>query len=1003
MSSSVPARVPASKVFLVASGLIALVALLGRLPALAQEGNAKYFVDVRLDGLARARDLAAAGFDVAGVNRAALTAGVVASSADLDRLTAMGFKFEVRQRMTTGRAPDALQDYTDPQELSTFMDQVQAAYPTLAKKFVLKDTLFEGQKQYAMKITKDVSTDNDRPAFILDAQHHAREVMTAEIARDVIDYLTRVYVNGDPLDPSAQAKVQRWVDNVDIWVVGSVNPDGAMYVFQHDTSWRKNRRPSCPVDVNRNYRFMWGSCNGSTSVCTDETNRGASAESEPETQGMVQLVQDVRPFYALTYHSYGEYLMYSYGCTDPDELAAMDEVAQGLNDILPNDAGQTGQWLTGPIWSTIYPVDGGSSDTQYGAFGAYAFAIEVNSSSFQPDYATWRNITVQRQRTAWQYFLDKILDGPQIRGKVTDAATGLPLAAEVDVQEVTFTHGESPRTADAKGNYHWLAQNGRTYHLTFSMPGYCSETRTVTVGAEPATLDVALGHPSAPSGIAATANGDNRIDVSWDGVAGATEYRVYRGLAPGGPYGLAGTVAAPATTLADSPVSAGVTWYYVVRAYDRCESPSSAEASASTTGACTLGPGFAGVAVVTDAAASTCTVNLTWAAASARCGGLVTYRVHRSATAPFVPSASNVIASGLSTTQYSDHDAVAFGTTYSYVVRAVDSASGADDGNTRTLSAAPTGPLVSGTFTDDAGDTGTAKLSASSPWSVLASGGKAGPKVYATGTYSNNQCAALATPAIALQNGAVLSFASKYDLEGNYDAGIVEVATAPLFDTWTRLATVNYPDRLLYTGNACGFPTSGVGTVFSRTITTPAYPASSYTGSLSAYNGATIKLRFSLSSDSGVTRAGWWIDDIRVTNALLPGTCSPGTAGGPTEVSPDASPMTSERASLGSGVALDYRPACGALDNAVYWGSGPIAGASSWSSSACAVGNTGRAAFDPGDPQPGEFYYFVIVGQTSTKEGSYGFSQGESGPAERPEAAGVGACDRPQELTGACP
>ncbi len=996
MPSGAPARGLAPKALLLAAGLVAFAVLQEQLPALAQEGEARYLVDVLLDDVVKARDLSAAGFDVAGVNRAERTAGVVASSADLDRLTALGFRFEVRERLATGRALDAIQDYTDPQELSAFMDQVQAAYPTLAKKVVMKDTLFEGQQQYAMKITKDVSQDNDRPSFLVDGQHHAREVMTAEIARDVIDYLTSAY--------AGSSQVRRWVDNVNIWVVGSVNPDGAMYVFQHDKSWRKNRRPSCPVDVNRNYRFNWGACYGSSGVCAYDTYRGASAESEPETQGMVQLIQDVRPFFALSYHSFGESVMYSYGCNDPNELAAMDEVAQALNDTLQNDAGQTGQWLTGSIWSTMGNVDGATIDTEYGAFGAYAYTIEVNSSSFQPPYAQWRDITVQRQRTAWQYFLDKTLDGPQIRGKVTDSATGLPLAARVSVQEVTFTHGESPRTADSKGNYHWLAQAGLTYHLTFSMPDHCAENRTVTVGGTgPATVDVALGHPSAPDGVTTTANGDNRIDVSWAEVPGATEYRVYRALASGGPYGIVGTVPAPATTLQDSPVSAGVTWYYVVRAYDRCESPSSVEVGASTTGACTLGPAFAGLASVTDAAASTCTVNLSWAAASARCGGLVTYRVHRSATSPFVPSASNMIASGLTTTQYSDHDALTSETAYHYLVRAVDSARGADDGNTVTLSAAPTGQPVLGSWTDDAGDTGTAKLSCEIPWSVLATGGNAGPNVYATGTYSNNQCAALTTPAITLQSSAVLSFASKYDLGSNFDAGNVEVATGPAFGTWDKLTTVEYPDRLLYPGNACGFPTSSARIVFSSSSNSPSYPTSSYTGSLSAYDGQTIKLRWRFGTDSAVVRAGWWVDDIRVTNALLPGACSSGTPGAPTEASPVAAPMTSERATGGTAVTLDYRPGCGALDNAVYWGASPIAGALSWTSSACAVGNTGRSTFDPGAPPPGGFYYFVIVGQTSTKEGSYGLGQGVSGPAERPEAAGVGACDRPQDLTGTCP
>ena len=43
------------------------------------------------------------------------------------------------------------------------MDQVVATYPTLAAKSVLQGTLFEGQKQYVLHITKDVASTTTGP------------------------------------------------------------------------------------------------------------------------------------------------------------------------------------------------------------------------------------------------------------------------------------------------------------------------------------------------------------------------------------------------------------------------------------------------------------------------------------------------------------------------------------------------------------------------------------------------------------------------------------------------------------------------------------------------------------------------------------------------------------------------------------------------------------------------------------------------------------------------
>jgi len=455
------------------------------------------------------------------------------------------------------------------------------------------------------------------------------------------------------------------------------------------------------------------------------------------------------------------------------------------------------------------------------------------------------------------------------------------------------------------------------------------------------------------------------------------------------------TVPAVQTTYHDTPVSGGANYFYVVRAVQGCDSASSLEAQAATSGACTVGPAFAGAASVVNAATSTCALTVSWPAAATRCGGGVTYSVYRSASAPFTPGPGTLIASGLSGTSFSDHAGLSSATPYWYIVRAVDAGNGSNDGNGVAATATPTGPNSVGTWTDDAGDTGTARLAPALPWSIKATGGNAAPKVYSTGSYSNNVCAALTSPAITLESASLFTFYSKYDMESNYDAGIVEIATGPAYATWTKLA-MNYPDPLSFTGNACNIPTGGAGSVFSRTVATPAYPGLPYSASLGAYVGQSVKLRWKFSSDAGVIGAGWWVDDVAITNAVIPGTCAAGTAPNPKEVSVDGA-MKASRA--GTGLDMTYTPGCGTLDNAIYWGTGPIAGSPVWTGAACALGNSGHATFDPGDPGPDTLLYFVVVGQNATNEGSYG--PGAAG--ERTEAIGVGACDKPQVLTGTCP
>jgi fibronectin type 3 domain-containing protein len=82
--------------------------------------------------------------------------------------------------------------------------------------------------------------------------------------------------------------------------------------------------------------------------------------------------------------------------------------------------------------------------------------------------------------------------------------------------------------------------------------------------------------PPAPGGLAAAVNGRN-VDLSWGAVSGATEYRIKRATASGGPYLLLS--GGPRTNHSDGDLGAG-TYYYVVTAMNSAgESIDSAEQS----------------------------------------------------------------------------------------------------------------------------------------------------------------------------------------------------------------------------------------------------------------------------------------------------------------------------------------------------------------------------------------------------------------------------------------
>ncbi|HKQ61050.1 MAG TPA: hypothetical protein VJS92_07150 [Candidatus Polarisedimenticolaceae bacterium] len=394
-----------------------------------------------------------------------------------------------------------------------------------------------------------------------------------------------------------------------------------------------------------------------------------------------------------------------------------------------------------------------------------------------------------------------------------------------------------------------------------------------------------------PTGLALTKPANNQVNVAWNAVAGAGSYKVYR--KPGScdsasPFAAIGVVTAPTHAFLDTDGLLGQqTYAYQVSASDTscasCTSAPSACQSVVVDGACVTAPDFGGLATISAPAQNDCRLDLSWSAATAHCSGALTYSVYRSTSSTFVPGPATLVASGLTAASYSDF-AVVGGTRYYYIVRALDG-SGNNDGNLVRLSEIPVGTLTPGTFTDNAGDTGTAKFGPgtialySNTWSIRPNDNPDdATKVYAstsTGNYVDSSCMGLESQTIFLGANPTLSFRSRYDMEQGWDGGYVDVATeAGGFNDWTKLTTINYPGIMSgpIGDPACGTPGFANGQqVFTGTS---AAGYQTFSGSLSAYANQRVRVRFLFSSDDSTNQTGWFIDDVSITGAMLPGPCT---------------------------------------------------------------------------------------------------------------------------------
>lgn len=361
---------------------------------------------------------------------------------------------------------DIPDEYHTYQETYRVFDSLQTLYPDIIMLRSIGRTQWRSVPIYAVKISDNVSVEEDEPAVLYTGAMHARE----PLGNEVIIHLAKYLCTGYAVSP----EVQRWVDSIEIWLIPVVNPDGFMYMFESARSnpwWRKNQRDNNEnqrfdysydgVDLNRNFDWRW--TRGGDTTPSSWVYRGPTPGSETETQAWCDLARAQQPVFGISYHSYGEIIIYPWsfqGRTTPD------------NDVYTATAGRLAQ-----VIGYTYRYSGGmnmSTDWLYARVGQLDFVIETGTQFIEPGH---RILGICHQNFHGDTFLFNRLFYSGVTGHVIDSVAGTPIVAEVQVLgRVDSTL--DPRTTDSRfGRFHRVLRPS-TYTFRFIAPGY--DTVTVT-------------------------------------------------------------------------------------------------------------------------------------------------------------------------------------------------------------------------------------------------------------------------------------------------------------------------------------------------------------------------------------------------------------------------------------------------------------------------------------------------------------------------------------------
>ncbi len=383
--------------------------------------------------------------------------------------------------------------YQTYDEVVEFLQQIATDYPELCTLTDIGDSYgkiafangVNGYEDYQhdiwlLKISDNVNESEDEPAVYFMGAHHAREPISTEVVCGIISHLTDNYGFDD--------EITDMINGTEIYIVPIVNPDGHEVVLdQLNTNWRKNAADGDGngffnynsgsfdgVDPNRNYGWEWGG-DGSSGDQTAETYRGSVPFSEPETQVMRDLMASHHFTTGISYHSYSELVLWSYGysqdCLAPDN-SALVELGTQMAMSIPKIIG-SGHYYPEQA-NDLYSSSGTTDDWAYGKHGVFAFTVELGQEFIPPSPQV--PAIVSDNIPAAMLLLNRV-NRQTLRGHVYDAATSEPVVAQIEIAGIDGLNSpRDPYMSDAEfGAYYRLLMPG-TKTATFSAYGYISQT-----------------------------------------------------------------------------------------------------------------------------------------------------------------------------------------------------------------------------------------------------------------------------------------------------------------------------------------------------------------------------------------------------------------------------------------------------------------------------------------------------------------------------------------------
>lgn len=325
---------------------------------------------------------------------------------------------------------DKRDEYHSYQEIVDLADSLEEHFPFICEKHLF-GTSMEGRELGALKISDNVTTDENEAEVFFDAGIHGDETIGPEIAIRFAKMLCLSYNN--------DTYITDLINDREIWIYYMVNPDGRVNMSRYNHNG---------VDLNRDCGYMW-----------DQWGNSPGAYSQTESCSLRECALGNQFAIHVTYHSGTESIGYpwsyrpqqTYDHNHIHFLAGLYSSASGYPSL------EYGQGYSG-----IYPINGSTKDANYGIMGSVSWTMEISYIKQPPtdEIMLYYNYNEPSMLEMIEYA------GYGIEGMITDSETGDPVAAMISVDQ-----GFPCYSDPLEGDYHKFLIPG-TYSIKVMANGY---------------------------------------------------------------------------------------------------------------------------------------------------------------------------------------------------------------------------------------------------------------------------------------------------------------------------------------------------------------------------------------------------------------------------------------------------------------------------------------------------------------------------------------------------